>query len=93
MQAREPTAFRICRRKSLSSGAEVAERAVKLMHLPEAVTDRARTPAVTIPGSAGTARARTRQIGDVRLRTVDYAPGYVADRWCAKGHVVLRRRR
>lgn len=56
------------------------------MHLP--VTDRARTLAVTIPGAAGTARARTRQIGDVRLRMVDYAPGYVADRWCAKGHVV-----
>ena len=28
------------------------------------------------------------QFGDVRVRRVDYSPGYVADHWCRKGHVL-----
>lgn len=31
---------------------------------------------------------RTRRFGQVRLRIVEYSPGYVADHWCSKGHVV-----
>ena len=41
------------------------------------------------PGDAGIARWRTRQFGDVRVRMVDYSPGYVADHWCVKGHILL----
>ena len=37
----------------------------------------------------GVARWRTRQFGEVRVRMVDYSPGYVANHWCHKGHVVL----
>ncbi len=40
-------------------------------------------------GDVGTAQWRTRQFGSVRVRMVDYPPGYVADHWCAKGHVLL----
>jgi hypothetical protein len=32
---------------------------------------------------------RTRQLGDIRVRMVDYSPGYRADHWCSKGHVLL----
>lgn len=31
---------------------------------------------------------RTRQFGDIRVRIVEYSPGYVADHWCVKGHIV-----
>ncbi|MDB4885941.1 MAG: hypothetical protein JWN79_1379 [Gemmatimonadetes bacterium] len=41
------------------------------------------------PGTTGTARWRTRQLGDVRVRMVEYSAGYQADHWCDKGHVVL----
>ena len=41
------------------------------------------------PGIVGVATWRTRQCGEVRVRMVDYSPGYVADHWCEKGHVVL----
>jgi hypothetical protein len=41
------------------------------------------------PGESGTAYWRTRQFGDVRVRMVEYTPGYVADHWCDKGHIVL----
>jgi quercetin dioxygenase-like cupin family protein len=41
------------------------------------------------PGDPGTATWRTREIGNVRARMVEYSPGYVADHWCERGHVVL----
>ena len=31
---------------------------------------------------------RTRQFGDIRVRMVEYTPGYVADHWCLKGHIL-----
>jgi hypothetical protein len=40
------------------------------------------------PGSRGTATWRTARRGDMRVRIVEYGPGYFADHWCDKGHVV-----
>jgi hypothetical protein len=40
-------------------------------------------------GQSGTATWRTLETGNVRVRMVDYSPGYVADHWCPRGHVVL----
>lgn len=40
-------------------------------------------------GEQGTATWRTRRFGDVRVRVLEYSPGYVADHWCQKGHVLL----
>ena len=39
-------------------------------------------------GVRGSAYWRTVQKGGIRVRLVDYTPGYVADHWCRKGHVV-----
>jgi quercetin dioxygenase-like cupin family protein len=41
------------------------------------------------PGITGVAFWRTQQFGEVRVRMVEYSPGYVADHWCEKGHIVL----
>jgi hypothetical protein len=41
------------------------------------------------PGERGMAYWRTVTIGDLRVRMVEYAPGYVADHWCDRGHVLL----
>lgn len=41
------------------------------------------------PGATGTAIWRTREVGGMRLRQVEYTPGYLADHWCERGHVVL----
>lgn len=41
------------------------------------------------PGLTGEARWRTRQFGEIRVRRVDYSPGYAADHWCSKGHVLF----
>ncbi|MDI1237358.1 MAG: DHCW motif cupin fold protein [Polaromonas sp.] len=38
---------------------------------------------------AGQAFWRTQQFGEVRVRMVEYTPGYVSDHWCRKGHILL----
>ena len=40
------------------------------------------------PGIEGMAYWKTVQIGGLRVRLVEYSPGYIADHWCQKGHVV-----
>jgi quercetin dioxygenase-like cupin family protein len=40
-------------------------------------------------GEAGSALWRTRHFGSVRVRMVEYSPGYRADHWCVKGHILL----
>ncbi|MDR9891604.1 DHCW motif cupin fold protein [Pseudenterobacter timonensis] len=44
-------------------------------------------------GETGMAYWRTQFFGQkpnqIRVRMVEYTPGYVADHWCQKGHVLL----
>ncbi|MCU0558808.1 MAG: DHCW motif cupin fold protein [Desulfobacterales bacterium] len=40
-------------------------------------------------GASGVAHWRTRQFGGIRVRMVEYSPGYLADHWCSKGHILL----
>ncbi len=39
-------------------------------------------------GETGTAFWQTIQLGDLRIRMVEYSAGYLADHWCEKGHIV-----
>ncbi len=40
-------------------------------------------------GETGTAYWRTFQNDNIRVRMVEYSPGYKADHWCRKGHILL----
>ena len=40
-------------------------------------------------GETGIAYWRTRDVGGIRVRMVEYTPGYLADHWCSKGHILL----
>jgi hypothetical protein len=40
-------------------------------------------------GERGFAYWRTRQVGTIRVRMVEYTPEYLADHWCTKGHILL----
>lgn len=40
-------------------------------------------------GETGVAYWRTRQFASIRVRMVEYTPGYLADHWCSKGHILL----
>lgn len=57
--------------------------------LPFGTTDWRDVPATHHPGTTGRATWRTRQFGAIRVRMVDYSPGYLADHWCTKGHILL----
>src|SRR5512133_3496076 len=45
-------------------------------------------PKVAYQGETGTAYWQTIQFNGLRIRLVEYSPGYVADHWCKKGHIV-----
>jgi hypothetical protein len=62
---------------------------MKLADLPRGVIDWANVPAATYGGETGAAAQRARQFGDTQLRLVEYGPGYLADHWCDKGHVIF----
>jgi len=62
---------------------------MRLHGIPFEATDWSTVPPSEHPGVIGVALWRTRQFGEVRVRMVDYSPGYVADHWCTKGHFLL----
>lgn len=57
--------------------------------IPFQTIDWLQIPATDHPGEIGTARWRTQQYGDLRIRMVEYSPGYKADHWCQKGHILF----
>ena len=62
---------------------------MKISDVPFHTTDWSKVPATHHPGEVGAATWRTIEIGNLRVRMVDYSPGYVADHWCERGHVLL----
>ena len=61
---------------------------MKLPALPFTKVDWDALPGTEHKGDPGTALWRTLDNGDVRMRVVEYSPGYVADHWCDRGHVI-----
>jgi hypothetical protein len=53
------------------------------------VTDWSQMPTETYPGETGEAIWRTLTMGDLRIRMVEYSPGYRADHWCDRGHILF----
>jgi hypothetical protein len=62
---------------------------MQLKNFPFEVTEWDGIPPEEHKGETGTARWKTRMFGDIRVRMVDYSPGYSADHWCSKGHILL----
>lgn len=56
--------------------------------IPFQVIDWVNVPATEHPGDPGMAHWQTVQFPGLRVRIVRYSPGYLADHWCQKGHVV-----
>jgi len=57
--------------------------------IPFQTTDWKDVPVTQHPGETGQATWRTKFHGDLRLRMVDYSPGYKADHWCELGHLLF----
>jgi quercetin dioxygenase-like cupin family protein len=57
--------------------------------IPFGTTDWSTVERTERKGATGVAFWRTRDFGGIRVRMVEYTPGYLADHWCVKGHILL----
>ena len=62
---------------------------MNMTRIPFGTTDWNAIEQVEYAGEQGKAYWRTCQFGDIRVRMVEYMPGYRADHWCEKGHILL----
>jgi len=62
---------------------------MKLPQTPFTVTDWDKIPRTEHPGVQAPSFWRTVEANGLRVRMVEYAPGYESDHWCARGHVLL----
>jgi hypothetical protein len=65
------------------------EATMDLTAIPFGTTDWSTIEPVAHAGQTGTAYWRTCQFGSARVRMVEYSPGYLADHWCWRGHILL----
>jgi len=62
---------------------------MQINEIPFGTTDWSTVERTEHSALGGKAFWRTRQFGAVRVRMVEYTPGYVSDHWCSKGHILL----
>jgi hypothetical protein len=62
---------------------------MQISDIPFGTTDWSTIKPTEHPGINGKAFWKTQHFGSIRVRMVEYTPGYLADHWCIKGHVLL----
>lgn len=62
---------------------------MQMHEIPFGTTDWSTIEQTEHHGATGMAYWRTQNFGEVRVRMVEYTPGYLADHWCVKGHILL----
>ena len=62
---------------------------MQMSDIPFGVTDWSTIDRTEHKGERGLAYWRTRHFGSIRVRLVEYTPGYLADHWCVKGHILF----
>ena len=62
---------------------------MQMSNIPFTITDWSTIERTEHKGESGLAFWRTQNFGNVRVRFVEYTPGYLADHWCVKGHILL----
>ncbi|MES2801770.1 MAG: DHCW motif cupin fold protein [Bdellovibrionota bacterium] len=62
---------------------------MKIENVPFMTTDWSKVPRTEHQGETGMAFWRTLDVGNIRVRMVEYTANYVADHWCSRGHVLL----
>jgi quercetin dioxygenase-like cupin family protein len=62
---------------------------VQLSQIPFGTTDWSAIESTEHKGERGSAHWRTRHFAGIRVRMVEYTPGYLANHWCVKGHILL----
>jgi hypothetical protein len=57
--------------------------------IPFQITDWDNIPVTEHAGETGIALWKTLQLGNLRIRMVEYSANYKADHWCQLGHVIF----
>lgn len=61
---------------------------MQLSPFPFSITDFNSIEPEIKTGITGSAEWRVMMRDDIRIRLVKYSPGYFADHWCSKGHII-----
>lgn len=62
---------------------------MQIDNIPFGTTDWSTIDRTEHKGETGVAYWRTRDFGPIRVRMLEYSPGYLADHWCVKGHILF----
>ena len=62
---------------------------MEMQNIPFGTTDWSKIAVTEHPGQTGMACWRTQHFNQIRVRLVEYNPGYLADHWCQKGHILF----
>ena len=62
---------------------------MQLTGFPFSTTDWSKVQHCEHKGERGCGYWRTQHFGDIRVRVIEFTPGYLADHWCTKGHTLL----
>ncbi len=61
---------------------------MEMTGIPLATTDWSQIEPSEHLGESGLAYWRSCEFGSIRVRLFEYTPGYLADHWCSKGHIL-----
>jgi len=62
---------------------------MKIQDVPFTVSEWDKISKDEYKGETGTSFWRTFEAGNIRVRIVEYSPGFKSDHWCGRGHVLL----
>ena len=62
---------------------------MKIHDVPFCTTDWSNIEPAEHKGEKGTSFWRTFEAGNIRVRMIEFSPGYKADHWCGRGHVLF----
>jgi hypothetical protein len=62
---------------------------VEITRIPLGIVNWSEIEIQEYKGETGLAFWRVAVLNNMRIRCVEYTPGYLADHWCVKGHVVF----
>ena len=60
-----------------------------MKNIPFSTTDWSQIIVTEHAGETGMAYWQTQQFDTIRVRLVEYSPGYKANHWCTKGHILF----
>lgn len=62
---------------------------MKIQDVPFSKTEWSKITPVEYKGEKGTSFWRSFEDGNIRVRLVEYSPGFSSDHWCGRGHILL----